>query len=110
MPFFTLRARLSLLRDLGGAASPFNSWLNIKGLETLSLRMQQHSKSALEIVKFLESHPKVISVNYPALESSRSYQNAKKYLKDGMASGLLSFQLSSREEAQKVAENTEIFS
>ena len=110
MPIFTLRVRLAMLRDFGGAPSPFNSWLNIQGLETLAIRMEQISNSALEIAKFLESHPKVKSVNYPGLESSRSYKNAQKYLKDGKASGLLSFILDSKEAAQKVAESTKIFS
>jgi len=110
MPIFTLRARLALLRDFGGAASPFNSWLNIQGLETLPLRVAQHSKSALKVAKFLESHPKVKSVNYPGLESSKSYKNAQKYLKDGLASGLLSFEVGSKEQAQKIAESTKIFS
>ena len=68
LPLFTLRVRLALLRDLGGAPSPFNSWLHIQGLETLPLRMKQHSESALAIAKFLESHPKVKRVNYPGLE------------------------------------------
>ncbi len=110
MPIFTLRVRLALLRDFGGAPSPFNSWLNIQGLETLDLRMKQHSQSALEIAKYLEAHPKVLSVSYPGLESSKSHENAKKYLKDGMASGLLSFIVASKEGAQKVAESTKIFS
>ncbi len=110
MPIFTLRARLALLRDFGGAPSPFNSWLNIQGLETLPLRMEKHSNNALEIAKFLESHPKVLRVNYPGLESSKSYANAQKYLKQGKASGLLSFEVASKEAAQKVAENTNIFS
>jgi len=110
MPIFTLRARLALLRDFGGAPSPFNSWLNIQGLETLPLRMVQHSNSALKIAKFLEAHPKVLRVNYPGLESSKSYKYAKKYLKDGMASGLLSFEVESKEFAQKIAESTKIFS
>ena len=110
LPYFTLRIRLSLLRDLGGAPSPFNSWLNIQSLETLPLRMVKHSQNALEIAKFLESHPKVKSVNYPGLNSSKSYKNAQKYLKDGMASGLLSFIVESKEAAQKVADNTKIFS
>ena len=110
LPIFTLRARLALLRDFGGAPSPFNSWLNLQGLETLPLRMIQHSNSALEIAKFLESHPKVLRVNYPGLESSKSYRNAKKYLKDAKASGLLSFEVESKEKAQKVAESTKLFS
>jgi len=110
MPIFTLRTRLALLRDLGGAPAPFNSWLNLQGLETLPLRIVQHSNSALKIAKFLESHPKVKSVNYPGLESSKSYKMAQKYFKDTMASGLLSFVVESKEQAQKIAESTKIFS
>jgi len=110
MPIFTLRARLALLRDFGGAPSPFNSWLNVQGLETLPLRMIQHSNSALKIAKYLEQHPKVLKVNYPSLKSSKSYEYAKKYLKDGMASGLLSFEVASKEQAQKIAESTKLFS
>jgi len=110
LPIFTLRVRLALLRDFGGAPSPMNSWLNIQGLETLALRMREHSQNALKIAKYLESHKKVLSVNYPGLESSPSYENAQKYLKEGMASGLLSFTLPDKEGAQKVAESTKIFS
>jgi O-acetylhomoserine (thiol)-lyase len=62
LPIFTLRARLSLLRDLGAVVSPFNSWLFIQGLETLSLRMKEHSNNALAVATFLESHPKVKKV------------------------------------------------
>jgi len=105
---FSLRARLSLLRDLGATPSPFNSWLYIQGVETLPLRMVQHSKSALEIAKFLENHPKVKRVNYPGLESNRNYKLAKKYFPKGQ-SGLLSFELNSFKEAKIVADNTKIF-
>ncbi|NOZ90053.1 MAG: O-acetylhomoserine aminocarboxypropyltransferase/cysteine synthase, partial [Epsilonproteobacteria bacterium] len=87
---------------------PFNSWLYIQGLETLPLRMKQHSSSALAIAKFLESHPKVKKVNYPGLESSSNYKLAQKYFPKGQ-SGLLSFELESLEEAQKVANSTKIF-
>jgi len=110
LPAFTLRARLSLLRDLGSAPSPFNSWLFIQGLETLSLRMKQHSNTALEVAKFLESHPKVKKVNYPALESNPNYEMAKKYFKDTMSSGLLSFEVENLEEAKKILDKVEIFS
>ena len=110
LPAFTLRARLSLLRDLGSAPSPFNSWLFIQGLETLSLRMKQHSNTALEVAKFLESHPKVKKVNYPALESNPNYEMAKKYFKDTMSSGLLSFEVKSLEEAKRILNKVEIFS
>ncbi|BCD62577.1 O-acetylhomoserine (thiol)-lyase [Nitratiruptor sp. YY08-26] len=107
-PFF-LRARLSLLRDMGSAPSPFNSWLFIQGLEHLSLRIKQHSQSALEIAKWLQNHPKVKKVNYPLLEGDKNYENAKKYLKGG-ASGLLSFEVESFEEAKKIADSVKIFS
>ncbi|MCB4748407.1 MAG: O-acetylhomoserine aminocarboxypropyltransferase/cysteine synthase [Sulfurovum sp.] len=110
LPLFTLRVRLALLRDLGSAPSPFNSWLHIQGLEHLSLRMEQHSNSALMIAQFLEAHPKVKKVNYPGLKSSSQYHLIEKYFKNGMASGLLSFEVENKEEAQKVADATEIFS
>jgi len=109
-PPFTLRARLSLLRDFGAVLSPFNSWLFIQGLETLSIRMREHSKNALGVATFLESHPKVKRVNYPGLSSNSNYNNAQKYFEDGMCSGLLSFELESFEEAKKVVDKTKLFS
>jgi len=110
LPLFTLRVRLALLRDLGGAPSPFNSWLHIQGLEHLPLRMRQHSASALAIAEFLEAHPKVKKVNYPGLKSSPQHYLIKKYFKEGMASGLLSFEVESKEIAQKIADSVDIFS
>lgn len=110
LPLFVLRVRLALLRDLGGAPSPFNSWLHIQGLETLPLRMKQHSSSALKIAEFLEAHPKVTKVNYPGLKTSPQYALVQKYFKKGMASGLLSFEVQSKEEAQRIADATDIFS
>ena len=109
LPPFTLRVRLALLRDLGAAPSPFNSWLFIQGLEHLPLRMKQHSQSALQIARFLESHPKVKKVNYPGLESDVNYPYAQKYIKGG-CSGLLSFEVESYEEALKILDKTELFS
>jgi O-acetylhomoserine (thiol)-lyase len=109
LPIFSLRMRLALLRDLGAAPSPFNSWLFIQGLEHLALRMKQHSESALEIAQFLELHPKVLKVNYPGLESDINYPYAQKYLSGG-ESGLLSFEVASFEEAVKIADKTELFS
>ncbi len=108
LPLFTLRVRLALMRDLGATPSPFNSWLNIQGLETLPLRMKQHSSSALSIAEFLEAHPKVNKVNYPGLASDVNHSNAQKYLKGGY-SGLLSFEVSDKETAQKIADSTDIF-
>lgn len=109
LPLFTLRVRLALMRDLGATPAPFNSWLNIQGLETLALRMKQHSSSALAIAAFLDAHPKVSKVNYPGLKSDANNVNAQKYLKGGF-SGLLSFEVSDKETAQKIADATEIFS
>jgi len=108
LPLFTLRVRLALLRDLGAAPSPFNSWLYIQGLETLPLRMRQHSSSALKIAEFLESHPRVREVNYPGLASDKNYDLALKYFNGGY-SGLLSFEVDDLESAKAIANSTKIF-
>lgn len=110
LPPYSLRARLSLLRDLGAVPSPFNSWLFIQGLEHLSLRMQEHSKNALALAEFLESHPKVLKVNYPGLKSNSNYKNAQKYFDGGASSGLLSFEVSSFQEAAKIVDATKLYS
>jgi len=110
LPPFTLRARLSLLRDLGAVVSPFNSWLFIQGLETLSLRMKEHSRNALMLAEFLESHPKVKKVNYPGLPSNRNFKNAQKYFTDALCSGLLSFEVESLEAAEKIVNATKLYS
>jgi O-acetylhomoserine/O-acetylserine sulfhydrylase len=89
---FIIRARVEGLRDFGPSQAPFNSWLNIQGLETLSLRVQRHVDNALELAKWLEKHPQVASVNYPGLPSSKYHTLAKKYLKNGFG-GVLSFEI-----------------
>jgi O-acetylhomoserine/O-acetylserine sulfhydrylase len=89
---FIIRARVEGLRDFGPSQSPFNSWLNIQGLETLSLRVQRHVDNALELAKWLEAHAQVAKVNYPGLESSPQHTLAKKYLKNGFGA-VLSFEL-----------------
>jgi O-acetylhomoserine (thiol)-lyase len=80
---YIVKARVTLLRDLGPALSPFNSFLFLQGLETLPLRMLRHSENALAVAKWLERHPKVRWVNYPGLESSREHAKARKYLPRG---------------------------
>ncbi len=110
LPLFTLRVRLSLIRDIGASAVPFNSWLFIQGLETLSVRIQRHSENALKIAQFLEAHPKVKKVNYPGLESSPYYKSVQNEFKDGCASGLLSFEVEGFDEAKNILDATEIFS
>jgi len=110
LPPYTLRARLSLLRDLGAVVSPFNAWLFIQGIETLSLRMKEHSKNTLLLAEFLESHPKVKKVNYPGLKSNANYKNAQKYFQDGLCSGLLSFEVKDFDEATKIVNATKLYS
>jgi O-acetylhomoserine/O-acetylserine sulfhydrylase len=94
---FIIRARVEGLRDFGPAVSPFNSFLFIQGLETLSLRVQRHVDNALELAKWLEQHPQVAKVNYPGLESSRYHTLAKKYLKNGFGA-VLSFEIKGSKE------------
>ncbi|MCI0498137.1 MAG: O-acetylhomoserine aminocarboxypropyltransferase/cysteine synthase, partial [Planctomycetales bacterium] len=87
---YIIKARVTLLRDLGSAVSPFNSFLFLQGLETLHLRLPRHSENALAVAKYLSKHPKVTWVNYPGLESSPDYARAKKYLPKG-AGAILGF-------------------
>ncbi|WP_419774347.1 O-acetylhomoserine aminocarboxypropyltransferase/cysteine synthase family protein [Halarcobacter sp.] len=110
LPNFCLRIRLNLLRDIGAAQSPHNSWLLLQAIETLDIRMEKHSNSALEVAKFLESHPKVKSVNYPGLESNADYDKAQKYFKDGKSSGLISFEAESYEAAKTIIDQAKLFS
>lgn len=87
---YITKARVTLLRDLGPALSPFNAFLFLQGLETLHLRMPRHCENALAVAKYLEKHPKVAWVNYPGLESSPEKSRVKKYLPQG-AGAILGF-------------------
>ncbi|WP_141070630.1 PLP-dependent transferase, partial [Campylobacter fetus] len=107
---FTLRIRLSLLRDIGATLSAFNAFQLIQGLETLSIRIKEHSKNALKVAEFLEKHPKVKSVNYPGLASSKLNSYVKANFTDGLASGLLSFDVGDAKTAAKILNNVKIFS
>ncbi len=89
---FIIRARVEGLRDHGPAISPFNSFLFLQGLETLSLRVQRHLDNALALAQWLENHPAVESVNYPGLESNPYHERAKKYLRNGFG-GVLTFRI-----------------
>ncbi len=97
---FILKIRVTLLRDIGAALSPFNSWLFIQGLETLPLRQQRHSENALHIAQWLKSHPLVNWVNYPGLEDSLNYPLASKYLKKGFG-GIVGFGIKGGSESGK---------
>jgi len=89
---FAIRARVEGLRDFGPAISPFNSFLLLQGVETLSLRVQKTLDNALKLATWLENHPQVEYVNYPGLASSKYHENAKKYLTNGFG-GVLSFKV-----------------
>ena len=83
---FILKCRVEGLRPMGPAASPFNAFLFLQGLETLHLRIPRHSENALEVAKFLKEHPKILWVKYAGLPDHPSHQLARKYLKEGFGS------------------------
>ena len=107
---FIVALRVQLLRDTGAALSPFNSFLLLQGLETLSLRVERHVQNAEKIVDFLVNHPKVEKVNYPKLSDSPYHALAEKYLPKGVGS-IFTFHVKGGEaEARKVIDSLEIFS
>ena len=107
---FAVRARCEVLRDTGACQSPFNSFLLLQGLETLSLRVQRSVDNALEMAQWLEKHPKIESVNYPGLKSSPFHDLAKKYLTNGFG-GVLTFRVKgSAEQASSLLNHLEIIS
>lgn len=107
---FIIRARVEGLRDFGPSQSPFNSFLLLQGIETLSLRVQRHVDNALELAKWLENHPQVDKVLYPGLPSSPNHTLAKKYLKNGFGA-VLSFEVKGGKEAAiKFVDNLKLIS
>lgn len=107
---FNIRARVEGLRDWGNAISPFNSFLLLQGLETLSLRVERHVENALALAEWLEQHPAVEYVNYPGLKSSKYHELAKKYLKKGFG-GVLTFRLKGDADlANKLIDNVQLLS
>jgi O-acetylhomoserine (thiol)-lyase len=97
---YIIKARVTLLRDLGSAMSPFNAFLFLQGLETLHLRMPRHSENAYAVAKYLEKHPKVAWVNYPGLLTSPEYERVQRYLKKG-AGAIIGFGIKGGAEAGK---------
>ena len=107
---YIIKARVQLLRDLGAAISPFNSWLFLQGLETLPLRMERHSQNALRVAEFLESHPSVDWVSYPGLASHPQHELAAKYHTHGYGA-ILGFGIKGGLEAGKqLIRHVELFS
>ena len=97
---YILKARTTILRDMGAAMSPFNAFMFIQGLETLALRIREHSKNADEIANFLMNHPKVERVSHPSIASDLAKERADKYLSDGCG-GLMGFEIKGGIEAGK---------
>jgi len=107
---FIIKARVEGLRDLGPSQSPFNSFLFVQGLETLSLRMERHVSNTLALARWLQKHPRVDQVNYPGLDNSPHKANANKYLPKG-AGGVLSFTLKGdKEEGIRLVDNLKLVS
>lgn len=107
---FIAKVRIEGLRDHGAALSPYNAFQIIQGLETLKVRIKEHSKNALELAKWLKEQPEVKWVNYPGLEDNKYYDLAKQYLPEGQ-SGLVTFGVEGGyEDAKKIADETQIFS
>ncbi|MBU4535745.1 MAG: O-acetylhomoserine aminocarboxypropyltransferase/cysteine synthase [Euryarchaeota archaeon] len=107
---YTIRARVRLLRDMGAALSPFNSFLFLQGLETLDLRVQKHSENAFEVAKFLKNHPAVNWVTYPGFDDDPAHKLASKYLKGGYGA-IIGFGIKGGLEAgKKFIESVELLS
>jgi len=107
---YIIKARVTLLRDLGPAMSPFNAFLFLQGLETLHLRMPRHCENALAVARHLEKHPKVSWVNYPGLSSSPQKARVKKYLPKG-AGAIIGFGIKGGAEAgSRFIDNLELVS
>ena len=109
-PAYVVKIRTTLLRDTGACISPFNSFLLLQGIETLSLRVERHVYNALKVVEFLKNHPKVKRVNHPSLATGREKELYEKYYPNGGGS-IFTFELNgTREQAQKFTESLELFS
>ena len=107
---FIIAVRVQLLRDTGAALSPFNAFLLLQGLETLSLRVERHVENAQKVVEFLQNHPKVESVNYPGLTDNPYHALAQKYFPKGVGSIFTFHVKGGAKEARQVIDHLEIFS
>ncbi len=107
---YIIKLRTTLMRDQGATISPFNSFLLLQGLETLSLRLERHTENALKVVDFLRSHPQVERVNHPSLRTGRAKEIYDSYFPNGAAS-IFTFEVrGTAEDAKKFTESLELFS
>jgi O-acetylhomoserine (thiol)-lyase len=108
---YIIKLRVSLLRDIGAALSPFNAFLFLQGLETLPLRMERHSENALAVARHLADHPKVEWVTYPGLPTHTAYELARRYHYRGLYGAILGFGIAGgREAGRRFVESTQLFS
>ncbi len=107
---YILKIRTTLMRDQGAAISPFNSFLLLQGLETLSLRLERHTENALKVVEFLKNHPDVEKVNHPSLAEGRAKELYDRYFPNGAAS-IFTFEIKGgADRAKKFTESLKLFS
>ena len=108
---YIIKRRVSLLRDVGAALSPFNSFLFLQGLETLHLRMERHSVNGYGVAEYLQEHPKVTWVSYPGLECHPTHELAKKYHYRGLYGAIIGFGIAGgRDAGRRFVESTELLS
>lgn len=107
---YVMKIRTTLMRDMGATISPFNSFLLLQGLETLSLRLERHVENALKVVDFLKNHPQVEKVNHPSLETGKAKELYDRYFPNGSAS-IFTFEIKGNADtAKKFTESLELFS
>ena len=110
LPPFIIKARVQILRDVGGSQAPFNSFTTLLGIETLSLRMERHVSNAQKVAEFLDDHAKVVAVAYPGLANHPDHERAKKYLPQG-AGAILGFRIAGgRAAGEKFINSLKLFS
>ena len=107
---YIIKLRTTLMRDQGATISPFNSFILLQGLETLSLRLERHTENALKVVEFLKNHPKVVKVNHPSLATGKQKELYDRYFKNGGCS-IFTFEIKGgAKEAKKFTESLKLFS
>ena len=107
---YIIKARVTLLRDTGSALSPFNAFLLLQGIETLSLRVERHVFNALKVIDFLKNHPQVDKVNHPVLQEHRDNKLYKRYFPNG-AGSIFTFEIKGNADtAKKFTEELKLFS
>ena len=107
---YIIKLRAHILRDFGASISPFNSWLLLQGLETLSLRVERHTENALKVVEYLKNHPQVEKIHHPSLAEGREKELYDRYFPNG-AGSIFTFEIKGgAKKAQEFTESLKLFS